>query len=204
MAVKIVTFCAVPEGCGMATLSSEQITDLLVLWNQGDDHARDKLIAIVYKDLRRMAARRLQDERSGHTLQPTALANEAFLKLDASAKVPWKNRTHFYAVAARAIRQVLVDYARRRRRDKRGGEIDFVQLDEALAFVPERSAELLALDEALDRLAAHEPRKARVVELRFFGGLSNQEIAEVLEISSNTVIRDWDYGKAWLQREIRR
>jgi RNA polymerase sigma factor (TIGR02999 family) len=188
----------------VTTFSSEQITGLLVRWSQGDDHALDELIPLVYNDLRRMAARRLQNERSGHTLQPTALANEVFLKLDASAKVPWKNRVHFYAVAARAMRQVLVDYARRRRRDKRGGEIDFVHLDEALAFVPERSSELLALDEALHRLAVREPRKARVVELRFFGGLSNQEIAEVLEISSNTVTRDWDYGKAWLHREISR
>lgn len=188
----------------MASLSPKQITGLLVRWSQGDEHALDELIPLVYKDLRRIAARRLQNERSGHTLQPTALANEIFLKLDASAKVPWKNRSHFYAVAARAMRQVLVDYARRRRRDKRGGEIDFVHLEEDLVFAPERSAEVLALDEALERLAAHEPRKARVVELRFFGGLSNQEIAEVLEISSNTVIRDWDYGKAWLHREIRR
>ena len=186
----------------VANLSSEQVTLLLVRWSQGDDHALDEVVRLVYGRLRRMAAWRMhQNERKGHTLQPSDLVNEAFLKLNASAKVQWKNRVHFYAVAARAMRQVLVDYARRRNRLKR--EVEVVPLDEALVLAPERSPQLLALDETLTRLAAHDPRKARVVELRFFGGLSNEEIAEALEISPNTVIRDWDYAKAWLTRDMR-
>jgi RNA polymerase sigma factor (TIGR02999 family) len=183
------------------TVSSAQITALLVRWGQGEEHALDDLIPLVYNRLRRIAAGRMyQNERKGHTLQPSDLVNEAFLKLNASAKVQWRDRVHFYAVAARAMRQVLVDHARRRKRIKR--DVQIVPLDEALVVAPERSAELLALDEALDRLAAHEPRKARVVELRFFGGLSNEEIGEVLGISSNTVIRDWDYAKALLTRDM--
>jgi len=186
----------------VTTISSEQITALLVRWGQGDDHALDELIPLVYDRLRRIAALRMnQNERKGHTLQPSDLVNEAFLKLNVSAKVQWKDRVHFYAVAARAMRQVLVDHARRRKRIKR--DVDVVPLDEALVLAPERSSELLALDEALDRLASHDPRKARVVELRFFGGLSNEQIGEVLEISANTVIRDWDYAKAWLTRDMR-
>lgn len=186
----------------VTTISSEQITALLVRWGQGDDHALDELIPLVYGRLRRIAAWRMnQNERKGHTLQPSDLVNEAFLKLNVSAKVQWKDRVHFYAVAARAMRQVLVDHARRRKRIKR--EVDVVPLDEALVLAPERSSEVLALDEALDRLASHDPRKARVVELRFFGGLSNEQIGEVLEISANTAMRDWDYAKAWLTRDMR-
>jgi RNA polymerase sigma factor (TIGR02999 family) len=186
----------------VATVSSAQITALLVRWSQGEEHALDELVPLVYNRLRRIAAGRMsQNERKGHTLQPSDLVNEAFLKLNASAKVEWKDRVHFYAVAARAMRQVLVDHARKRKRIKR--DVQIVPLDEALVLAPERSAELLALDEALDRLAAHDPRKARVVELRFFGGLSNEEIAEALGMSSNTVIRDWDYAKAWLTRDMR-
>jgi RNA polymerase sigma factor (TIGR02999 family) len=186
----------------VTTISSEQITALLVRWGQGDDRALDKLIPLVYDRLRRIAAWRMnQNERKGHTLQPSDLVNEAFLKLNVSAKVQWKDRIHFYAVAARAMRQVLVDHARKRKRIKR--DVDVVPLDEALVLAPERSAELLVLDEALNRLASHDPRKARVVELRFFGGLSNEEIAEALGTSANTVIRDWDYAKAWLTRDMR-
>jgi RNA polymerase sigma-70 factor, ECF subfamily len=185
----------------MATVSSEQITALLVRWGEGDDHALDRLVPLIYNRLRRMAVYRLQNERQGHTLQPSDLVHEAFLKLRGSAKVQWQNRLHFYAVAARAMRQVLVDYARKYKR-----RIKTVPLDEVagVVFAPERSVELLALDDALSRLAADEPRKALVAELRFFGGLDNKEIAELLDISANTVIRDWDYAKAWLTREIRR
>jgi RNA polymerase sigma factor (TIGR02999 family) len=183
-------------------VSSEQITALLVRWSQGDEHALDKVIPLVYTRLRRMAAWRMnQNERKGHTLQPSDLVNEAFLKLNAPARVQWKNRMHFYAVAARAMRQVLVDHARKRKATKR--EVEMAPLDEALVSIPERSAELLALDEALERLAVHDLRKERVVELRFFGGLSNEEIGEVLGVSANTVIRDWDYAKAWLTRDMR-
>jgi RNA polymerase sigma-70 factor, ECF subfamily len=183
-------------------VSSEQITTLLVRWSQGDEHALDQVIPLVYSRLRRMAAWRMnQHERKGHTLQPSDLVNEAFLKLKASAKVQWQNRVHFYAVASRAMRQVLVDHARKRKAVKR--EVEMVPLDDAMVLVPERSAELLALDEALKRLAIHDLRKARVVELRFFGGLSNEEIGEVLGVSANTAIRDWDYAKAWLTRDMR-
>jgi RNA polymerase sigma-70 factor (ECF subfamily) len=183
-------------------VSSEQITTLLVRWSQGDEHALDQVVPLVYSRLRRMAAWRMnQYERKGHTLQPSDLVNEAFLKLKASAKVQWQNRVHFYAVASRAMRQVLVDHARKRKAVKR--EAEMVPLDEAMVLVPERSAELLELDEALKRLAIHDSRKARVVELRFFGGLSNEEIGEVLGVSANTAIRDWDYAKAWLTRDMR-
>jgi len=182
--------------------SAAEITGILFRWSQGDEHALDSLTPLVYRDLRRLAARLLRDERSGHTLQPTALVNEAYLKLAGQAKVQWQNRTHFFAVAARAMRQILVDHARGHLRLKRGAGVTVLPLEEGLLFEPERSADLLALDEALNRLAAIDPRKTRVVELRFFGGLDNEEIAKVLEISPNTVMRDWNMAKAWLRREI--
>ncbi len=186
----------------MVGVSPGQITELLLCWSQGDDRALDRLTPLVYQDLRRLASYFLRGERPGHTLQPTALVHEAYLKLAKPKKILWKNRTHFYAVAARVMRQILVDHARRYRRDKRGGGISLLPLDEGLVFAPERFAELLALDHSLERLAAIEPRKARVVELRSFGGLDNQQIAEILNISANTVMRDWNFAKAWLRREI--
>ena len=182
--------------------SAAEITGILFRWSQGDEHALDSLTPLVYRDLRRLAAHLLRDERSGHTLQPTALVNEAYLKLAGQAKVQWQNRTHFFAVAARAMRQILVDHARGHLRAKRGAGVTVLPLEEGLLFEPERSADLLALDEALNRLAALDARKTRVVELRFFGGLDNEEIAKVLEISPNTVMRDWNMAKAWLRREI--
>jgi RNA polymerase sigma factor (TIGR02999 family) len=186
----------------MAGTSSAEITGLLVRWSQGDEHALDSLTPMVYHDLRRLAAHLLRSERSGHTLQPTALVNEAYVKLSGQSKIQWQNRTHFFAVAARVMRQILVDYARGHQRAKRGGGAALLPLDEALVFAPERSADLLVLDQAVDRLAVVDPRKAKVVELRFFGGLNNDEIAEALQISSNTVMRDWNMAKAWLRREI--
>jgi RNA polymerase sigma factor (TIGR02999 family) len=186
----------------MAGPSSAEITGLLVRWSQGDDHALDSLTPMVYHDLRRLAAHLLRSERSGHTLQPTALVNEAYVKLSGQSRIQWQNRTHFFAVAARVMRQILVDYARGHQRAKRGGGAALLPLDEALVFAPERSADLLVLDQAVDRLAVVDPRKAKVVELRFFGGLNNDEIAEALQISSNTVMRDWNMAKAWLRREI--
>src|SRR5215472_1210982 len=182
--------------------SAAEITGILVRWSQGDEHALDSLTPLVYRDLRRIAARLLRDERSGHTLQPTALVNEAYLKLAGQAKVQWQNRTHFFAVAARAMRQILVDHARGHLRAKRGGDITVLSLEEGLALTPERSADLLALDQALERLSSIDPRKTKVVELRFFAGLNNDEIAELLQISPNTVMRDWNMAKAWLRREI--
>ncbi len=186
----------------MATPSAEQITGILLRWSHGDEHALDSLTPLVYHDLRRIASYLLKDERPGHTLQPSALVSEAYLKLAGPARVQWQNRTHFFAVAARAMRQILVDYARSHLREKRGGNIQMLPLDEALAFAAERSGELLALDDAMDRLAALDQRKARVVELRFFGGLENEEIGEVLNISANTVMRDWNMAKAWLRRDM--
>lgn len=186
----------------MAVPSSAEITGILFRWSQGDEHALDKLTPLVYRDLRRIAARLLRGERLGHTLQPTALVNEAYLKLAGQAKAQWQNRTHFFAVAARAMRQILVDHARGHLRAKRGAGVTVLPLEDGLLFAPERSADLLALDQALERLSAIDPRKTRVVELRFFGGLNNDEIAEVLQISPNTVMRDWNMAKAWLRREI--
>jgi RNA polymerase sigma factor (TIGR02999 family) len=186
----------------MAIASTNEITGLLTRWSQGDEHALDSLTPMVYRDLRKVAAHLLRSERSGHTLQPTALVNEAYVKLAGSAKILWQNRTHFFAVAARVMRQILVDYARSHQRAKRGSGATPLPLDEALVFAPERSSDLLLLDEAVDRLAEVDPRKAKVVELRFFGGLSNEEIAETLQISSNTVMRDWNMAKAWLRREM--
>jgi RNA polymerase sigma-70 factor, ECF subfamily len=186
----------------MAVPSTNEITGLLARWSHGDERALDSLTPMVYRDLRGLAAHLLRSERSGHTLQPTALVNEAYVKLAGQAKVQWQNRTHFFAVAARVMRQILVDYARSHQRAKRGGGATPLPLDEALVFAPERSSDLLLLDEAVDRLAEVDPRKAKVVELRFFGGLSNEEIAETLQISSNTVMRDWNMAKAWLRREM--
>jgi RNA polymerase sigma-70 factor, ECF subfamily len=186
----------------MAEPSPEDITRLLARWTEGDEGALTFLTPLIYGELRRKAAYLLRNERQGHTLQATALVNEVFLKLEGNAKVQWQNRTHFFAVAARAMRHILVDYARQHRRDKRGGRAVFVPLDEALAVGPEVSADLLLLDQALDRLMAVDPRKAKVVELRFFGGLENHETAEVLQVSPNTVMRDWNLAKAWLRREM--
>ncbi|HXO37243.1 MAG TPA: sigma-70 family RNA polymerase sigma factor [Candidatus Acidoferrum sp.] len=186
----------------MAGPSHEQITGLLLRWSQGDERALDALTPIVYPDLRRLAAYLLKGERREHTLQPTALVNEAYIKLNGAAGTPWQNRAHFIAVAARAMREILVDYARRRKRQKHGGGATIIPLDEALNFAPEKASEFLVLDEALVRLAKEHPRNARVVELRYFGGLTNEEIAEVLQVASNTVIRDWNFAKAWLRREM--
>ena len=186
----------------MAGSSPEQITGLLMRWGQGDEEALNTLVPLVYRDLRRMASYLLRSQHTGHTLQPTALVNEAYLKLAGQARFQWQNRTHFFAVAARAMRQILVDYARSHLRAKRGKGNEPIPLDEALAFVPERSANLVALDEALSRLASRDPRKAQVVELRFFGGLNNEEIGEVLQISANTVMRDWNMAKAWMRHEM--
>jgi RNA polymerase sigma factor (TIGR02999 family) len=186
----------------MAGSSPEQITGMLQRWEQGDDHALDALTPLVYDDLRRLASYLLRGERPGHTLQPTALVNEAYLKLAGQGGLPWENRTHFVAIAARAMRQILVDYARSRQRDKRNPGEPLVPLDDAIVFAPERSGDLLALDEALNRLNKVDQRKARVVELRYFGGLENAEIAALLHTSANTVMRDWNFAKAWLAREM--
>jgi RNA polymerase sigma-70 factor (ECF subfamily) len=186
----------------MSGNTPEAITELLVRWGKGDEEALSSLTPLVFQGLKKQASYLLRGERREHTLQPTALVNEAYLKLVGSGKQPWQNRTHFFAVASRVMRHILVDYARGHRRAKRGGGILKLPLDEAIVVAPETSEEILELDRALELLAKHDVRKARVVELRFFGGLSVDETAEVLQISANTVLRDWNMAKAWLRREI--
>jgi len=186
----------------MTTPSPPEVTQLLLAWNQGDATALEQLIPLVYEELRRLAHRYMDGERPGHTLQTTALVNEAYLRLVDSSRVRWQNRAHFFAVAAQLMRRVLVDFARSRHYLKRGGAAQQVSLEEALMVSAERSAELLALDGALTALAASDARASQVVELRFFGGLSVEETAEVLKVSPETVKRDWNWAKVWLLREL--
>lgn len=181
--------------------SPAQVTDLLVAWSEGDKAAYDRLVPLVYEELHRLAHRYMSGERPGHTLQTTALVDEAYLRL-VDQKVHWQNRSHFFAIAAQVMRRILVDYARKRRFAKRGGSVQKVELDEAMIMAQERSSELIALDDALKRLAEFDERKSRVVELRFFGGLTVDETAQVLGISPNTVDRDWSTARAWLYKEV--
>lgn len=185
------------------TLSTDDVTGLLHDWQQGDRAALDKLTPLVYDELRRIAHRYMQGERNGHTLQTTALVNEAYVRLAGGRNIEWQNRAHFYAVTAQVMRRVLVDHARRRRYAKRGGDAQQVSLDEAVLMSPQRATELVALDEALAELARLDERKGRVVELRYFGGLSLEETAEVLAVSVMTVRRDWRAAKAWLYRSLK-
>src|SRR5262245_1127374 len=188
----------------MTTPSPNEVTQLLLAWSQGDRSALDRLIPLVYAELRRLAHRYMGQERPGHTLQTTALVNEAYLRLIDASQVQWQNRAHFFGVSAQLMRRMLVDFARAHRNLKRGGEAQRVSLDEALLAPQETDADLVALDEALTALAAIDPRQARAVELRFFGGLSVEETAEVLQVSPETVHRDWRTAKAWLLRELSR
>jgi RNA polymerase sigma factor (TIGR02999 family) len=186
----------------MTQSSSQQITHLLLAWGNGDEAALEQLMPLVYEELRKVAARHLRRQRPDHTLQTTALVNEAYLKLIDSSQVKWQNRAHFFAVSAQLMRRILVDFARSRQNLKRGGGAQQVSLDEAMVIAPERGADLLALDEALTRLAALNPRQAQVVELRYFGGLSEEESAEALKVSLRTVQRDWNLARLWLYREL--
>lgn len=183
--------------------ATEDVTELLLAWNNGDHSALDRLIPIVEGELRRLARHHMRRESPAHTLQTTALVNELYLKLVDQTHAQWHNRAHFFAVAAQLMRRILVDYARRNLRHKRGGGAIDLPLDEATTLSREKSAELLALDEALERLSKMDPLKARVVELRHFGGLSVKETAEVLKTSEITVIRHWGFAKSWLRREVR-
>ena len=182
--------------------SPNQLTQLLVAWTEGDKQALEELTPAIYDELRRLAKRYMAGERGGHTLQATALVNEAFIRLIDWKNVRWQNRAHFIGVAAQLMRRVLVDYARSRGYAKRGAAAVKVTLDEALIVSREKSAELLALDDALSRLEKVSERKCRVVELRFFGGLTVEETAEILKVSPNTVLNDWNFAKTWLLREI--
>ena len=180
------------------------VTQLLLDWRNGDAAALDRLMPLVYDELGRIASRFLRNERQAHTLQTGALVNEAYLRLVDHENIEWQNRAHFFGVAAQAMRRVLVDHARSRNYAKRGGAAIQVSLDQAADVTGERAAELIALDDALQELAKIDPRKSRVVELRYFGGLSVEETAEALGISTITVTRDWNTAKAWLMREVSR
>lgn len=186
----------------MATPSPQQVTQLLLSWSAGDHEALDQLIPLVDHELRRLAHRYMSRERPGHTLQTTALVNEAYLRLVDQSEVRWQNRAHFFAVSAQLMRHILVDYARQKRYAKRGGGARKVDLSEAATVSEERAAEVVALDEALSGLAEIDRRKSQVVELRYFGGLSLEEVAEVLQVAPITVRREWEAAKAWLYREL--
>jgi RNA polymerase sigma factor (TIGR02999 family) len=187
----------------------EQITDLLADWSNGDQAALDKLMPLVYDELRRLARHYMRNERAGQTLQTTALVHEAYLKLADYKAIKWHERAHFFAVAAQVMRRVLVEHARARNRVKRGGNAQTISLDaETISFATASSTlgdhflDMLALDEAMRRLEAFDSRKTKVVEMRFFAGMENEEIAAVLDISVNTVMRDWNFAEGWLRREL--
>jgi RNA polymerase sigma factor (TIGR02999 family) len=186
----------------MAAPQADEITHLLQAWSAGDDRALEKLTPLVYRELHRVAKRYMAREKPGHTLQTTALINEVYVRLVAFKEVSWQDRAHFFAVCAQLMRRILTDWARRRRYLKRGSEAQHISLDEALVASKAPSADLVALDDALKELAAVDPRKSQVVELRFYGGLSVGETANVLKVSSETVMRDWKMAKLWLLREM--
>lgn len=183
--------------------ASDSVSQLLRRWSDGDKAALDQLMPLVYAELRGMAKRYMWQQPSGHTLQTTALIHEAYLRLVGQEGKRWEGRAHFLGVAARAMRHILVDYARARHTGKRGGEARVVSLEEAAIVSKERAAELVSLDDALEELARLSPRQSQVVELRYFGGLSVTETAEVLKVSSDTVTRDWNQARAWLHRQLK-
>ncbi|MBX7171623.1 MAG: sigma-70 family RNA polymerase sigma factor [Pyrinomonadaceae bacterium] len=180
----------------------QNLTNLLEAWSNGKQEALDELLPLVYTELRKMAKRFMNNQPSGHTLQTTALIHEAYLKLADQRNKQWQNRAHFFAVAGRAMRQILVDHARTRYRDKRGGKTKIISLDQIAEISTERVAQFVALDEALNELEKLEERKCRVVELRYFSGLNIEETAEVLKVSPETVQRDWRFARTWLMRQL--
>ncbi len=188
----------------MPQASPEEVTGLLLAWSDGEQTALEKLMPLVYAELHRLAKRYMRREHAGHTLQTSALVNEAYLRLIDARIVRWQNRAHFFAVSAQIMRRILVDFARAKQNLKRGGGEQQVTLDEGLVISPESGADLLALDEALERLALLNERQSRVVELRYFGGLNEDEVAEALKVSARTVRSDWSLARAWLYRELSR
>lgn len=189
----------------MATSTSPQaVTQLLVAWSQGDKAALDQLTPLVYDELKRLAHRYMRRENPGHSLQTTALVNEAYLRLTEGKPVNWQDRAHFFAVSANVMRRILIDMANSRNAQKHGGGAHHVALEEALVIAQERDSDLIALDDALKLLAEFDPRKSKVVELRYFGGLSVEETAAVLNVSPDTVMRDWKMAKTWLLKELSR
>jgi len=187
----------------MSTESHQNVTALLMAWRNGDEDALSRLTPVVYAELHRLASRYMRGEQDGHTLQTTALVNEAYIKLVDSSRVHWQNRAHFFAIAAQLMRRILVDFARHRGYRKRGGDWRRVTLAEGLGIPAGIDPDIVAVDTALEGLAKLDPRKARVVELRFFGGLNQEETAEALQVSTDTVGRDWRAAKAWLARELK-
>jgi RNA polymerase sigma factor (TIGR02999 family) len=184
--------------------SPHDVTQLLQAWSEGDEEALDKLAPVVYEELHRLAQRYMAHERPGHTLQTTALVNEAYLRLVDSAQTSWQNRAQFFAVCSKVMRHILVDWARSRQAMKRGGAVRPLELEETLVVAEAPGADLVALDDALKALAALDPRKSQVVELRFFGGLSVEETSEVLGVSAGTVMSDWKLAKSWLRCQLSR
>jgi RNA polymerase sigma-70 factor (ECF subfamily) len=188
----------------MAQASPEEVTGLLLAWSEGEQTALEKLMPLVYAELHRLAKRYMRREHAGHTLQTSALVNEAYLRLIDARSVRWQNRAHFFAVSAQIMRRILVDFARAKQNLKHGGGGRQVTLEEGLVVSPDSGADLLALDEALERLAVLNERQSRVVELRYFGGLNEDEVAEALKVSPRTVRSDWSLARAWLYRELSR
>ena len=186
----------------MTKPSLHEVTQLLHSWSEGNQEALDELVPLVHAELHRLARHYMSNERPGHTLQTTELVNEAYVRLIDWQNVRWQNRAHFFGVAAQIMRRILVDFARSRASVKKGGGTQYVSLSEAMTISPERSEDLIALDDALESLSELDSRKSRIVELRFFGGLSVEETAEVLKISARTVMRDWGLAQAWLYREL--
>ena len=184
------------------TIPSHEVTLMLQAWGKGDHAALEKLTPLVEAELRRLARHYLAQERPGHTLQTTALINEAWLRLIDWKQVSWQNRAHFFGVSAHLMRYILVGFARERQQQKRGGGAQLVSLDEAVTISTERGSDLIALDDALQTLEKYDPRKCRIVELRFFGGLSVEEAAEVMNLAPITIIREWNKAKAWLYQEL--
>ena len=188
----------------MVTAKQSNVTQILRDWNEGDADAPAQLMPLVYEELRRRAADCLRRERRDHTLQPTALVHEAYVKLVEQNRAQWKDRAHFCSVAAQLMRRILVKYAEAHNADKRGGQLQKIYLDETRELAQERAPDLLSLDDALKSLAVSHPRESEIVELKFFGGLNAKEIGELLNVSTKTVLRDWQFAKAWLSRQLAR
>jgi RNA polymerase sigma factor (TIGR02999 family) len=188
----------------MGAPSTNEVTERLIAWSAGDRAAFDHLLPMVYQELRRMAGAYLRQENPGHTLQPTALVHETWLRLIDQTRVNWQNRAQFFGVAAQMMRRILVDHAKAKHREKRGGDAVKLSLDDVVNLSQERVTDLLALNDALDDLSRIDGRKSRVIELRYFGGFSVEETAQILEVSPETVIRDWKMAKAWLYQQIKR
>jgi len=188
----------------VVTAKQSNVTQILRDWNEGDADAPAQLMPLVYEELRRRAADCLRRERRDHTLQPTALVHEAYVKLVEQNRAQWKDRAHFCSVAAQLMRRILVKYAEAHNADKRGGQLKKIYLDETRELAQERAPDLLSLDDALKSLAVSHPRESEIVELKFFGGLNAKEIGELLNVSTKTVLRDWQFAKAWLSRQLAR